>query len=222
MSSAAPGRGLQGGQVPLLVHPGARPADVRGAAPAFRRPRHRLHARRRAALRLRSAPEGRQALRRDWASAGSRRRCSTSTSTGYRRLTPRHRRADHRRPATPGSTSSRSSRRSATSCWSCAAGRRHDLRRHHAASARSWASPRPHGMNVEVQCWGYTLTQAANLHVMLAYRNCTYFEQPVPTRPSNTARRCHPHRPEGLCPRARRRRARHRCRLESHRRAAHS
>ncbi len=37
-----------------------------------------------------------------------------------------------------------------------------------------------HGMNVEIQCWGYTLTQAANLHVMLAYRNCTYFEQPVP------------------------------------------
>lgn len=34
------------------------------------------------------------------------------------------------------------------------------------------------GMNVEVQCWGYTLTQAANLHVMLAFRNCTYFEQP--------------------------------------------
>jgi L-alanine-DL-glutamate epimerase-like enolase superfamily enzyme len=36
------------------------------------------------------------------------------------------------------------------------------------------------GMNVEIQCWGYTLTQAANLHVMLAFRNCTYFEQPVP------------------------------------------
>ncbi|MBL8893065.1 MAG: mandelate racemase/muconate lactonizing enzyme family protein [Rhizobiales bacterium] len=36
------------------------------------------------------------------------------------------------------------------------------------------------GMNVEVQCWGYTLTQAANLHVMLAFKNCTYFEQPVP------------------------------------------
>lgn len=36
------------------------------------------------------------------------------------------------------------------------------------------------GMTVEVQCWGYTLTQAANLHVMLAYRNCTYFEQPSP------------------------------------------
>jgi L-alanine-DL-glutamate epimerase-like enolase superfamily enzyme len=35
-----------------------------------------------------------------------------------------------------------------------------------------------HTMNVEIQCWGYTLTQAANLHVMLAYRNCTYFEQP--------------------------------------------
>jgi L-alanine-DL-glutamate epimerase-like enolase superfamily enzyme len=37
-----------------------------------------------------------------------------------------------------------------------------------------------HGMAVEVQCWGYTLTQAANLHVMLAFGNCTYFEQPVP------------------------------------------
>jgi L-alanine-DL-glutamate epimerase-like enolase superfamily enzyme len=36
------------------------------------------------------------------------------------------------------------------------------------------------GMTVEIQCWGYTLTQAANLHVMLAYPNCTYFEQPVP------------------------------------------
>jgi L-alanine-DL-glutamate epimerase-like enolase superfamily enzyme len=39
------------------------------------------------------------------------------------------------------------------------------------------------GMNVEVQCWGYTLTQAANLHLMLAYDNCTYFEQAVPFEP---------------------------------------
>jgi L-alanine-DL-glutamate epimerase-like enolase superfamily enzyme len=37
-----------------------------------------------------------------------------------------------------------------------------------------------HGMNVEIQSWGYTLTQAANLHVMLAHRNCDFFEQPVP------------------------------------------
>ena len=36
------------------------------------------------------------------------------------------------------------------------------------------------GMNVEVQCWGYTLTQAANLQVMLAFGNCSYFEQPAP------------------------------------------
>jgi L-alanine-DL-glutamate epimerase-like enolase superfamily enzyme len=36
------------------------------------------------------------------------------------------------------------------------------------------------GMTVELQCWGYTLTQAANLHLMLAYDNCGYFEQPVP------------------------------------------
>jgi L-alanine-DL-glutamate epimerase-like enolase superfamily enzyme len=37
-----------------------------------------------------------------------------------------------------------------------------------------------HNMNVELQCWGYTLSQAANLHLMLAYDNCTYFEQPAP------------------------------------------
>ncbi|MBV8651255.1 MAG: mandelate racemase/muconate lactonizing enzyme family protein, partial [Alphaproteobacteria bacterium] len=36
------------------------------------------------------------------------------------------------------------------------------------------------GMTCELQCWGYTLTQAANLHLMLARGNCTYFEQPVP------------------------------------------
>lgn len=36
------------------------------------------------------------------------------------------------------------------------------------------------GMTCELQCWGYTLTQAANLHLMLARSNCTYFEQPVP------------------------------------------
>jgi L-alanine-DL-glutamate epimerase-like enolase superfamily enzyme len=35
------------------------------------------------------------------------------------------------------------------------------------------------GMTVEVQCWGYTLTQAANLHVMLTWQ-LHYFEQPVP------------------------------------------
>lgn len=38
-------------------------------------------------------------------------------------------------------------------------------------------------MNVEIQCWGYGLTQAANLHMMLAYDNCTYFEQPIPFEP---------------------------------------
>jgi L-alanine-DL-glutamate epimerase-like enolase superfamily enzyme len=40
-----------------------------------------------------------------------------------------------------------------------------------------------HGMNVEIQSWGYTLTQAANLHVMLSAFNCAYFEQPVPYAP---------------------------------------
>lgn len=37
-----------------------------------------------------------------------------------------------------------------------------------------------HGRTVELQCWGYTLTQAANLHLMLGCGNCTYFEQPRP------------------------------------------
>jgi L-alanine-DL-glutamate epimerase-like enolase superfamily enzyme len=38
-------------------------------------------------------------------------------------------------------------------------------------------------LDVELQCWGYTLTQAANLHLMLAANNCTYFEQPIPFEP---------------------------------------
>jgi L-alanine-DL-glutamate epimerase-like enolase superfamily enzyme len=37
-----------------------------------------------------------------------------------------------------------------------------------------------HNTTCELQCWGYTLTQAANLHVMLAFANCRYFEQPAP------------------------------------------
>ncbi len=37
-----------------------------------------------------------------------------------------------------------------------------------------------HGTTVELQCWGYTLGQAANLHLMLGQPNCTFFEQPTP------------------------------------------
>jgi L-alanine-DL-glutamate epimerase-like enolase superfamily enzyme len=37
-----------------------------------------------------------------------------------------------------------------------------------------------HGMNVELQSWGFTPVQAANLHLMLAYGNCDYFEHAVP------------------------------------------
>lgn len=62
------------------------------------------------------------------------------------------------------------------------------------------------GMNVEVQCWGYTLTQAANLQVMLAFANCTYFEQPAPypafeygsVDVIRTDREGYVHAPEGL------------------------
>lgn len=34
--------------------------------------------------------------------------------------------------------------------------------------------------NVEFQSWGCALSMAANLHLMLAYDNCDYFEMPVP------------------------------------------
>lgn len=37
-----------------------------------------------------------------------------------------------------------------------------------------------HSMTVELQSWGYTLPQAANLHLMLACNNSLYFEQAVP------------------------------------------
>lgn len=35
-------------------------------------------------------------------------------------------------------------------------------------------------IKTEIQSWGYTLTQAANLHMMLAHKNCEYFEQAAP------------------------------------------
>jgi L-alanine-DL-glutamate epimerase-like enolase superfamily enzyme len=39
---------------------------------------------------------------------------------------------------------------------------------------------RAFGTTCEPQCWGYTLSQAANLHVMLGDPGVDYFEQPVP------------------------------------------
>ncbi|ARD47943.1 hypothetical protein SporoP37_07170 [Sporosarcina sp. P37] len=38
-------------------------------------------------------------------------------------------------------------------------------------------------MTAELQSWGYTLSQAANLHLMLAAPNCLFFEQAVPVEP---------------------------------------
>jgi L-alanine-DL-glutamate epimerase-like enolase superfamily enzyme len=39
------------------------------------------------------------------------------------------------------------------------------------------------GLRLEIQSWGYTLAQAANLHFMLAAGTCSYFEQAVPVEP---------------------------------------
>ncbi|MBM3960209.1 MAG: mandelate racemase/muconate lactonizing enzyme family protein [SAR202 cluster bacterium] len=36
------------------------------------------------------------------------------------------------------------------------------------------------GINCEIMSWGYSLVAAANLHLMLAHNNCTFFEQSVP------------------------------------------
>ncbi|MBV8911471.1 MAG: mandelate racemase/muconate lactonizing enzyme family protein [Acetobacteraceae bacterium] len=45
------------------------------------------------------------------------------------------------------------------------------------------ALARAHNMPIEVQCWGFSLSQAANLHLILSTPNATYFEQPVPYAP---------------------------------------
>ena len=49
------------------------------------------------------------------------------------------------------------------------------------------ALARANAMNVELQSWGYTLSQAANLHLMLAFPNCRYFEQAMPLEPMEYA-----------------------------------
>ncbi len=49
------------------------------------------------------------------------------------------------------------------------------------SSCRSIAAlAQAHNLPIELQSWGYTPTQAANLHLMLSTSNAVYFEQPVP------------------------------------------
>lgn len=45
------------------------------------------------------------------------------------------------------------------------------------------ALSRRHRLPLELQSWGYSLSQAANLHLMLANTHSLYFEQPVPCEP---------------------------------------
>ena len=78
------------------------------------------------------------------------------------------------------------------------------------------------GTTVEIQCWGYTLTQAANLHVMLAYRNCDLFRAAgALPRLRVRSSQCDPHRPGRVCARAGGPRARHRSRLAGNRKCGH-
>jgi len=48
------------------------------------------------------------------------------------------------------------------------------------SASQVMASTKVQSCLAEVQSWGYTLTQAANLHLMLAHKECYYFEQAAP------------------------------------------
>jgi L-alanine-DL-glutamate epimerase-like enolase superfamily enzyme len=48
------------------------------------------------------------------------------------------------------------------------------------AATKAMALASAHGLKTELQSYGYPLSQAANLHVMLGVPGCSYFEHPVP------------------------------------------
>ncbi len=48
------------------------------------------------------------------------------------------------------------------------------------AATKAMALAGAHGLKTELQSYGYPLSQAANLHVMLGVAGCSYFEHPVP------------------------------------------
>jgi len=48
------------------------------------------------------------------------------------------------------------------------------------AATKAMALASAHGLKTELQSYGYPLSQAANLHVMLGVAGCSYFEHPVP------------------------------------------
>jgi L-alanine-DL-glutamate epimerase-like enolase superfamily enzyme len=49
-----------------------------------------------------------------------------------------------------------------------------------AAATSAMALARAHGLKTELQSYGYPLSQAANLHVVLGVAGCSYLEHPVP------------------------------------------
>jgi len=70
---------------------------------------------------------------------------------------------------------------------------------------KAFAIAEGHSKRLEIQSMGYTLTQAANLHVALAHHNCHYFEQFYPydsfelacKNPIRTDKEGYVHAPEG-------------------------
>ena len=49
------------------------------------------------------------------------------------------------------------------------------------AAGQAMRIARSFGASCELFSWGYTLISAANLNVMFAHENCTYYEQPIPS-----------------------------------------
>ncbi len=48
------------------------------------------------------------------------------------------------------------------------------------AAMKAMALASANGLKTELQSYGYPLSQAANLHLMLGVFGCSYFEHPVP------------------------------------------
>ena len=98
---------------------------------------------------------------------------------GYRDLRRNGRACRSCRPGTRSSASSSSARPCATTRGTpCASTSPSPAASRRRASSRRLAEA--WGLRVELQSWGYTLIQAANLHFGLANEHSGYFELPVP------------------------------------------
>ena len=149
-------------------------------APAFRRTRHGADARCRAALRSCRRAHGRRAGSASWDFRWFEAPLLDTDSRAIARSDSGEHGADHRRRQHLARSAACSRRRFSAAAWSCAAGRCHDLRRHH-------ADPQDHGAGRSPRhdCRDAVLGLHADpggqsaCHARLS-AIATYFEQPVP------------------------------------------